>query len=106
MRFLSCVALAICLVLVHAHVQQLECDVATIKVPAPIPFGTALDINLGTFRNETWTIADPNWIKSQENRFDVIAKAVSVFTRGCRADKKWHQAVVVVEKSEQIRTDN
>jgi uncharacterized protein (TIGR03435 family) len=96
MRFAPAVAFAICLMLVHARVQQLEFDVATVKVPAPVPFGTAIDINLGTFRNGTLTMANvtlgeclqfahalisqdqvtgPDWIKSRETRFDIVAKA-------------------------------
>ena len=96
MRFVPVVALAICLMPVHAHVQQLEFDVATVKAPAPVPFGTAIDINLGTFRNGTLTMANvtlgeclqfahaltsqdqvagPDWIKSRETRFDIVAKA-------------------------------
>jgi uncharacterized protein (TIGR03435 family) len=75
--------------------QRLEFEVATVKVPSPVPFGQPIGINLGTFRNGTLTMANvtladclqfahalvskeqvagPDWIKSYETRFDIVAK--------------------------------
>jgi uncharacterized protein (TIGR03435 family) len=71
-------------------------EVATVKVSPPVPLGTSIDINLGTLRNGTFTmtnvtlaeclqfaydtpsqdqIVGPDWIKSRETRFDIVAKA-------------------------------
>jgi uncharacterized protein (TIGR03435 family) len=71
-------------------------DVATVKVSPPAAFAAPIGINLGTFRNGTLTmsnvtlaeclqfayavpsqdlIAGPDWIKSRETRFDIVAKA-------------------------------
>ena len=76
--------------------HRLEFEVATVKVPTPVPFGQPIGINLGTFRNGTLTMANvtlgeclqfahalisqdqvagPDWIKSRETRFDIVAKA-------------------------------
>jgi uncharacterized protein (TIGR03435 family) len=81
---------------VRAQTPQFE--VATVKVSAPVPLGTSININLGTFRNGTLTmtnvtlseclqfaysivsqdqIVGPDWIKSRETRFDIAAKASS-----------------------------
>ena len=40
------------------HGQRLEFEVATDKVPAPVPLGTSININLGTFRNGTLTMTN------------------------------------------------
>jgi uncharacterized protein (TIGR03435 family) len=79
---------------VHAQTPQFE--VATVKASVPVPLGTSININLGTFRNGTLTmtnvtlseciqfaysllsqdqVAGPDWIKSRETRFDIVAKA-------------------------------
>jgi uncharacterized protein (TIGR03435 family) len=71
-------------------------DVATVKLSPQVAFGAPIGINLGTFRNGTLTmtnvslaeclqfaydlpsleqIAGPDWIKSHETRFDIVAKA-------------------------------
>jgi uncharacterized protein (TIGR03435 family) len=73
-------------------------EVATVKISPPVPFGTPIGINLGTFRNGTLTmtnvslaeclqfayglssqeqVAGPDWIKSHETRFDIVAKTSS-----------------------------
>jgi uncharacterized protein (TIGR03435 family) len=96
MRFLSLAALGICLAAANVHGQRPEFDVATVKVSPTVPFGTPIGINLGTFRNGTFTmtnvtlgeciqfahalvsqdqVAGPDWIKSRETRFDIVAKA-------------------------------
>jgi uncharacterized protein (TIGR03435 family) len=80
-----------------ANGQRLEFEVATVKVPPPVPFGQPIGINLGTFRNGTLTmtnvtladclqfvhalvskdqVAGPDWIKSYETRFDIVAKTM------------------------------
>jgi uncharacterized protein (TIGR03435 family) len=95
MRILAAV-LSTCLAVVVVHGQRPEFDVATVKVPAPVPLGTSIAINLGTFRNGTLTMTNvtlseclqfayslvaqdqvvgPDWIKSRETRFDIVAKA-------------------------------
>jgi len=77
------------------HAQRLEFEVATVKASATVPLGTSIAINLGTFRNGTLTmanvtlgeciqfahalvsqdqIAGPDWVKSRETRFDIVAK--------------------------------
>jgi uncharacterized protein (TIGR03435 family) len=95
MRVLIYLALGVCLTATSVHGQRPEFDVATVKVSPTVPFGTPIGINLGTFRNGTLTmtnvtlgeciqfahalvsqdeVAGPDWIKSRETRFDVIAK--------------------------------
>jgi len=75
--------------------QQLQYDVATVKLSPPVPLGTPLPINLGSVNNGTATltnvtlsewlqfayglvsetqIAGPDWIKSRDVRFDIVAK--------------------------------
>ena len=70
-------------------------DVATVKVSPPTPVGSPIPINLGAFRNGTLTLQNstlaeclqyayglpsedqvegPDWIKSRETRFDIVAK--------------------------------
>src|SRR5215467_1358144 len=89
-------ALGIVLTVTTLHGQRLEFDVATVKVPAPVPLGTSIGINLGAFRNGTLTMTNvtlsecvqfayslisqdqvvgPDWIRSRETRFDIVAKA-------------------------------
>jgi uncharacterized protein (TIGR03435 family) len=98
MRLLTSVVLAIGLMQASGNGQRLEFEVATVKVPAPVPFGQPIGINLGTFRNGTLTmtnvtladclqfahalvskdqVAGPDWIKSYETRFDIVAKTTS-----------------------------
>src|ERR1041385_1600102 len=71
-------------------------EVATVKMSPPVALGTSININLGTLVNGTFTmtnvtlaeclqfaydmpsqdqIAGPDWIKSRETRFDIVAKA-------------------------------
>jgi uncharacterized protein (TIGR03435 family) len=78
-----------------ADAQPSQFDVATVKLSAPVPFGTPISINLGTFRNGSLTltnvtlseclqfaygtasmdqIAGPDWIQSRDVRFDIVAK--------------------------------
>jgi uncharacterized protein (TIGR03435 family) len=75
--------------------QQAEFDVATFKLSPTVPLGTSIGINLGTFRNGTLTmtnvtlveclqfaygvvsqeqVSGPDWIRSRETRFDIVAK--------------------------------
>lgn len=91
-------ALGVLLTVALLHGQRLEFEVATVKVPAPVPLGTSIGINLGTFQNGTLTMTNvtltecvqfayalvsqdqvvgPDWIRSRETRFDIVAKAVS-----------------------------
>jgi uncharacterized protein (TIGR03435 family) len=72
-----------------------EFEVATIKVPPQVGLGTPVSINLGTFRNGTLTmtnvtlaeciqlayglasqeqITGPDWIRSRDVRYDIVAK--------------------------------
>jgi uncharacterized protein (TIGR03435 family) len=78
-----------------ATAQGPEFEAATVKASTPVSFGTPISINLGTFRNGTFTLANvtlsecvqfaygmvaqeqiagPDWIKSREVRFDIVAK--------------------------------
>src|SRR5215510_8635314 len=75
--------------------QQPQFEVATVKVLPPVPPGTPLPVNLGSFRNGTVMltnttlseclqfaygivsdaeIAGPDWIKSRDVRFEIVAK--------------------------------
>jgi uncharacterized protein (TIGR03435 family) len=75
--------------------QPGQFDVATVKASPAVPLGTSIEINLGTFRNGTLTmtnvtlaecllyayslvsqeqISGPDWIRSRETRFDIVAK--------------------------------
>jgi uncharacterized protein (TIGR03435 family) len=79
-----------------AMAQRPEFEVATVRVPAHLPFGALLSINLGTFRNGSLTLTNvslaeclqfaygvvsqdqitgPDWIKARDTRFDIVAKA-------------------------------
>lgn len=76
--------------------QRPEFDAATVKLSPAVQLGTPMPINLGTVRNGTVTLTNttlgeclqfaysivsdrqivgPDWIKSREVRFDVVAKA-------------------------------
>src|SRR5215467_13279589 len=97
MRFLTFTTMGLCLSVVGVQAQRPEFDVATVKAPATVPLGTSININLGTFRNGTLTmtnvtlgeciqfghalisqdqVAGPDWIKSRETRFDIVAKTM------------------------------
>ena len=75
--------------------QAQEFEVATIKMPPQVGLGTPVSINLGTFRNGTLTmtnvtlaeciqlayglasqeqITGPDWIRSRDIRYDIVAK--------------------------------
>lgn len=75
--------------------QQPQFEVSTVKRGAPVSPGTPLRVNLGSFRNGTamltnttlseciqfaygivsdTQIAGPDWIKSRDVRFDIVAK--------------------------------
>src|SRR6185369_2173399 len=81
--------------ILHPVQARPEFEVATVKRSTPVPPGMPLAINLGTFRNATLTltnvtlseclqlahglvsdqqIAGPEWMKSREVRFDIVAK--------------------------------
>jgi uncharacterized protein (TIGR03435 family) len=95
MRLSIAATLGVCMALATVHAQQPEFEVATVKLSAPVPLGTSIAINLGTFRNGTLTMTNvtlneclqfayalvsedqvvgPDWIKSRETRFDIAAK--------------------------------
>src|SRR5262245_47766058 len=82
--------------------QRPQFDVATVKLLPPVPLGTPLPVNLGSFRNGTAMltnttlseclqfaygivsdaqIAGPDWIKSRDVRFDIVAKTGPDVTR-------------------------
>lgn len=94
MRILTAL-LSVCLAAGTMYAQRQEFEVATFKASVPVPLGTSININLGTFRNGTLTMANvtlseclqfayslvsqdqvagPDWIKSRETRFDIVAK--------------------------------
>jgi len=77
------------------YAQQPQFEVATVKLSPPVPLGTPLPINLGSVNNGTATltnvtlsewlqfayglvsetqVAGPDWIKSRDVRFDIVAK--------------------------------
>lgn len=89
-KFLLVAAIA-----VPIYAQQQQFEVATVKLSAPVALGTAISINLGSFRNGTVMltnttlseclqfaygvvsdaqIAGPDWIKSRDVRFDIVGK--------------------------------
>jgi uncharacterized protein (TIGR03435 family) len=95
MRIRIAAALGACLTFASVHAQRVEFEVATVKASPTVPFGTPIGINLGTFRNGTLTmtnvtldeciqfahalvsrdqVAGPDWIKSRETRFDIVAR--------------------------------
>src|SRR5215467_619056 len=95
MRLLTTI-LSVCLTVATLQAQRAEFEVATVKASAPVPLGTSININLGTFRNGTFTmtnvtlseglqfayslvsrdqIVGPDWVNSRETRFDIVAKA-------------------------------
>ena len=97
MRILP-VLLGVSLAVATTGAQRPEFEVATVKVPAPVRLGTSIGINLGTFRNGTLTmtnvtlgeciqfghalvsqdqVAGPDWVKSRETRFDIVAKTAT-----------------------------
>jgi len=78
------------------HAQQPQFEVATVKLLPPVPPGTPLPVNLGSFRNGTAMltnttlseclqfaygivsdaqIAGPEWIKTRDVRFEIVGKA-------------------------------
>src|SRR5215470_16988240 len=75
--------------------QQPQFEVATVKRGSPVAPGTPLPVNLGSFRNGTamltnttlseciqfaygivsdTQIAGPDWVRSRDVRFDIVAK--------------------------------
>jgi uncharacterized protein (TIGR03435 family) len=87
--------LAVLIVAVSLGAQLQEFEVATVRPSPTVPLGESIPINLGTFRNGTLTltnvtlveclqyahsivsqdqIAGPDWIRSRETRFDIVAK--------------------------------
>jgi len=84
-----------CILVAGVSAQKPEFDVATVKAPPTVALGTAVSINLGTFRNGSLAmtnvtlseclqfayalasqdqIAGPDWIKVRDTRFDIVAK--------------------------------
>jgi uncharacterized protein (TIGR03435 family) len=87
--------LLIAVIATSIYAQQPQFEVATLKRSTPVPLGTPLPINLGSFVNGTAMltnatlseclqfaygvvadaqIAGPDWIKSREVRFDIVGK--------------------------------
>jgi uncharacterized protein (TIGR03435 family) len=73
-------------------------EVATIKVLPPVPYGTNLPINIGGYRNGSFTmnnvtlgealqfaynlisqdqISGPDWIKSRDTRYEIVGKTAA-----------------------------
>jgi|SRR5215831_16742272 len=96
MRILTAV-FSVCLSIATLQAQRPEFEVATVKASPPVPLGTSIGINLGTFRNGTFTMTNvtlsecvqfayslvsrdqvvgPDWVNSRETRFDIVAKAL------------------------------
>ena len=86
MRLLPAAVFGFSLIAISVHAQRSEFEVATVKLPAPVPLGTPIGINLGTFRNGSLTMTNvtlgecvqfayslvsqdqvvgPDWIKSR-----------------------------------------
>jgi uncharacterized protein (TIGR03435 family) len=87
--------LLVAVIAIPIYAQQPQFEVATVKLSPPVPLGTPLPVNLGSFRNGTAMltnttlseclqfayglvseaqIAGPDWIKSRDIRFDIVAK--------------------------------
>ena len=98
MRFQTFVAMGLYLSVAGVPAQRPEFDVATVKASATVPLGSSININLGTFRNGTLTmtnvtlgeciqfghalvsqdqVAGPDWVKSRDTRFDIVAKVAA-----------------------------
>jgi uncharacterized protein (TIGR03435 family) len=98
MRISMSIAVAVCLIVANISARRPEFEVATVKLSAPVPFGQPIGINLGTFRHGALTmtnvtladclqyahalvskdqVAGPDWIKSYETRFDIVAKTTA-----------------------------
>jgi uncharacterized protein (TIGR03435 family) len=96
MRVVAAAVLGVCLAVATVRGQRAEFEVATVKLSPPVPLGRPIGINLGTFRNGTLTMTNvtltecvlfayslvsqdqvigPDWTKSRETRFDIVAKA-------------------------------
>jgi uncharacterized protein (TIGR03435 family) len=95
MKAFSAGLFLLCVVSAVGSAQRQEFDVATVKVPPPVPLGAPLSINLGTYRNGTLTlnnvtlseclqfayglvseeqVSGPDWIKSRDVRFEIVAR--------------------------------
>jgi uncharacterized protein (TIGR03435 family) len=78
--------------------QPASFEVATIKVLDPVPFGTTLTINIGGYRDGSFTmnnvtlgealqfaynlisqdqISGPDWIKSRDTRYEIVGKTAA-----------------------------
>jgi uncharacterized protein (TIGR03435 family) len=87
--------LALCAAASPVRSEQPEFDVATVKVLPPVPLGSTLAINLGTYRNGSMLmnnvtlsealqfayelvseeqVSGPDWIKSRDTRFEIVGK--------------------------------
>jgi len=97
------ILLCVVTVLVMAAFSQAQSfEVASVRVGAPIPIGENYNINLGTVSHGTLTltnttladclrfgysltsdslIAGPDWIKSKEHRYTIVAKAAAETSR-------------------------
>ena len=90
------VILGIAIITATASAQAPAFDVGSVKLSAPVPIGQNYSINLGTVRHGELTltnttlsdcirfaydlvsddqIAGPDWIKSKEFRYDIVAKS-------------------------------
>jgi uncharacterized protein (TIGR03435 family) len=91
---------AVCLAasVVLAQAPPTAFEAATIKVLEPVPFGTNLPINIGSYRNGSFSmnnvtlgealqfaynlisedqISGPDWIKSRDMRFEIVGKTTA-----------------------------
>jgi uncharacterized protein (TIGR03435 family) len=78
--------------------QPASFEVATIKVLDPVPFGTSLTINIGGYRNGSFSmnnvtlgevlqfaynlvsqdqISGPDWIKSRDTRYEIVGRTAT-----------------------------
>lgn len=94
-RALWLALLASALVVSAVGAQQTGFEVATIKILPPVPFGTNLPINIGAYRNGSFSmnnvtlgealqfayalvsqdqISGPDWIKSRDTRYEIVGR--------------------------------
>ena len=87
--------LAASVLLVTVHAQEAQFEVATIKMLPPVPYGTNLPINIGAYRNRSFSmnnvtlsealqfaynliseeqVSGPDWIKSRDTRYEIVAR--------------------------------
>jgi uncharacterized protein (TIGR03435 family) len=115
-RLMTVLVMAV-FVALPGHAQSFE--VASVRVGAPIPVGENYNINLGTVSHGTLTltnttladclrfaysltsdslIAGPDWVKSKENRYTIIAKAAPEATGTSRDEMLRMLQVLITER--------